>query len=292
MASLSSFTAPLSPGNERLEEIADRNDRGEIAGDLNSHARANRTGFAVRSHWGKILLWLTGTSTAGYAISALLHGLLLAGLSIVIIPSVSGFGEINTLIGISDTEQAVVEGFDQLELETRIDLEGGHRSSEHFLTQAEPTLYGIEEIVDGISSSSDINLLISMKDGKGEGEKEGDGSKGGAGGFAMPSSGKVFTKGSFTAWTIPEDPKPNENYLIVIQVKLPPKYKSIPIDDVTGLVQGTDGYRLRINAYTSKFLQKTKQIVLRIPGAESKIRDTIQVRSQILKEEQELTIEF
>ena len=85
---------------------------------------------------------------------------------------------------------------------------------------------------------------------------------------------------------------PNENYLIVIQVKLPPKYKSIPIDDVTGLVQGTDGYRLRINAYTSKFLHKTKQIVLRIPGAESKIRDTIQVRSQILKEEQELTIEF
>lgn len=295
MSSESPSTATLPPNFDRSAEFVDDEDQVEASTQKNSESSPDNSdrdnsGTGVRR--GRLLLWLTGTTTAGYAISAFVHSLLIVGLSVVVLPGMSGAGDVSTLVSVSDTEQVIVGGIDRYEFETRIDLEGGGRIEEQLPSVPDPDLLGVEEILKGIRSEVRFDPLLSQNNGQGEGEQQGDGSMGGSGGFAMPASGKVVTKGSFTAWTIPEDPGPKENYLIVIQVKLPPKYKSMPFDDVTGLVVGTDGYRLRINAHTSKYLNKTRQVVVRIPGAESQIRDTIHVRSQILKEEQDLTIEF
>ena len=248
--------------------------------------------------WGEWLTALAGGSATGYTISAFIHGILFAGLSIVVGPGGSeGSSGIDTQLSISDSREILIGGIEQYENETRLNLERGStpesaidRSKE--ISESDLTETGVEEYLKGLKNEFRIMPLQGLGSRKVEDSQRGDDQSVSVGGFALPGSGKFVTKGSFTAWTIPEDPQPNENYLIIIQVKLPPKYQSLPLNDVTGDVEGTDGYRLRINAYTSKYLHKTKQVVLRIPGAESKIRDTIRVHSQILKESQELLIEF
>ena len=126
--------------------------------------------------------------------------------------------------------------------------------------------------------------------GTGGSEGEGDGPK-----FAMPTSGKVVTKGSFTAWTIPEDPAPGQSYLIVIQIKVPTRIKRYRSTDLTGMVVGTDGYRQSIPGFKRGWLpikDRQAQLVIPVPGAARLVKDTINIRSRILREKQALQIVF
>ena len=68
----------------------------------------------------------------------------------------------------------------------------------------------------------------------------------------MPTGGKAVTKGSFTAWTVPKDPKPGQDYKIVIQIKVPETVKRYRIADLSGRVIGTDKYTLDI-PYENQF---------------------------------------
>lgn len=289
-------SASLVAGIDGSEESRDwGNPTGQgVTPEVTELAARPFAGWARRL--GMFVTALITIPSAGYAISALVHGLIFVGLAIVFVPEVvtGGSGGIETLVSLGESDLAPGEGLDQLDSETSFEVEGGQKLSTAVESDLDRGGVGFEEPIETLESAAKINPFANWGEGEGQGQGEqvGDGTPGGTGGYAMPGSGKVVTKGSFTAWTIPEDPQPKENYLIVIQVKLPPKYKSMPLNDVTGEVIGTDGYRLGINAYTSKYLHKTKQVVLRIPGAESTIRDTIRVRSQILKESQELTIEF
>jgi hypothetical protein len=114
--------------------------------------------------------------------------------------------------------------------------------------------------------------------------------------FAKPASGKAVTKGNFTAWTVPEDPAPGEDYRLVIQIKLPKKLRRYPLWDLMGRIVGTDGYIQEFPEYDRTYLpvkDHQAQLVVLVPGAERLVRDTIEVRSlKILKEKQTLNIEF
>jgi hypothetical protein len=110
--------------------------------------------------------------------------------------------------------------------------------------------------------------------------------------------GKVARKGSFAAWTVPRDPNPGQNYVIVIQIQLPADIKKLPKKDLLGsTVVGTDGFRLEIPPPGSSrgYLpgnDKEVQMVVLVPGAAQLVRDTIKIKSKALKEEHTIEIEF
>ena len=119
--------------------------------------------------------------------------------------------------------------------------------------------------------------------------------------FAVPLPSWAVIKGNFAAWTQPADPAPFQNYFINITVKLPKGVTSYKQDDLSGLVIGTDGYMTPLGNYRGnkfpkkyygKFDMDTKTLVVRVPGAKEKVKDTIQVESQVLGEKQQLEIVF
>ncbi len=140
----------------------------------------------------------------------------------------------------------------------------------------------------------------------------------GNGFLTAPKGAKVVQKGSFSVWTVPEDPLPNQEYKIVIQVRLPKVVRRYRVRDLSGLVEGTDGYRQKIPwdplwkgrpdvALTVRdgrlvalrkegFLpirNRISQLIIRVPPANKKlVRDTITIESRLLKEKQVLEIVF
>lgn len=130
--------------------------------------------------------------------------------------------------------------------------------------------------------------------GKGPGRGKGTG-PGGEGGYGVPGGGKVVTKGSFSVWTVPANPRPFQSYLIIVQVDMKGR-SSLMLkrdrDELTGTVEGSDRY-FQVIENTGFFVPKVNQMVIPVPGAErALVRDVIRVRSKTLNESQELTITF
>jgi hypothetical protein len=167
-------------------------------------------------------------------------------------------------------------------------------------------------IVDsGLVETLDNAGLTSLA---GEKDNDGGGQDGSGFLFKIPESGLAVTKGSFTAWTEPENPEPGSAYLIIIEVRLPDDTKRYRVADLRGEVIGTDGYSQKI-PYDSRHrtaaavTTETRQIPLtgndivdvrnnkvqfaiRVPGAAKLVQDTIKVKSRRLREEQELVLTF
>jgi hypothetical protein len=125
--------------------------------------------------------------------------------------------------------------------------------------------------------------------GKGTGKVMGRG-KGGGG-----APKKAVTKGSFTVWTVPEDPEPGQDYVIVIEIKLPEKLRQYPLKDLSGTVVGTDGWKQAIPGKSqgyARIIDNRTQLRIKVPGAPRLVSDTIDIRSRLLKEQQTLTIVF
>ena len=111
-------------------------------------------------------------------------------------------------------------------------------------------------------------------------------------GFKMPAGARVVEKGSFTAWTVPEDPAPGSDYKIIIQIKYRDASQKLLEGDISGSVTGSDTYRFEISPLNSGIIPKASQVVVNIPGAKAGVRDTIEVKSAILMESQRLEIVF
>src|SRR5262249_10892565 len=107
--------------------------------------------------------------------------------------------------------------------------------------------------IDALTGANPQEATRTMAGGKGKGEADsgtgtgggGGGSGGngvgfGVGGIKVP--GHAQTKGSFTAWADPRDPKPGQDYFIVIRVQLPKNIKKYRGADLKGSVKGTDNY--------------------------------------------------
>lgn len=134
--------------------------------------------------------------------------------------------------------------------------------------------------------------------------------------FKLPETGLAVTKGSFTAWTIPENPAVGDWYKIIIEVRVPDRITQYRLSDLSGTVIGTDGYSRRL-PYDSRWtklstyvdesnkLQEVKgssrvkvrnnkvQLVLNIPPATINLtEDTIRIKSRRLRESQTLSLIF
>ena len=135
--------------------------------------------------------------------------------------------------------------------------------------------------------------------------------------FKLPEAGLAVTKGSFTAWTSPENPQPNQNYKIIIEMRLPNDVKRFRLSDLSGTVKGSDTFERRIpfdrrprfkstSFYTDEdnklqaitgrdtvTVRENKiQMVVLIPGGADEVRDMIQISSRRLREKQELELVF
>lgn len=104
-----------------------------------------------------------------------------------------------------------------------------------------------------------------------------------------------ISQGSFSVWTEPEYPNPGEPYRIIVQIQLPPKTKNYHLRDLNGVVVGSDGYRKTIpgiNPGPLPIVDGCVRLVIPIVSADERVKDTIFIRSKLLKETQKLLIEF
>jgi hypothetical protein len=218
---------------------------------------------------------------AGVLVSGLLHSAFLALLALWWFDTGSRNSGINSLLAILGDERDEGPALEDSALRT-VELSGG----------AEATGPLVPEPISSQGAEPLLDSLLGT--GPGSGSKEGDGGGAGAGGYVLPADGRVTTRGSFTAWTVPADPAPGEDYKIIIQVEYKRPGQKLRYGDVTGQVIGTDTYRQVISEQSrrTKYLIKANQVVVDVPGAVARVKDTIQVRSGILKETQTLEIEF
>jgi len=125
----------------------------------------------------------------------------------------------------------------------------------------------------------------------------GGGATGGTGGIGAGKKRPEYavTKGSFTVWTAPKDPEPGEDYQVIIEVQLPAQIRRYPVRDLSGEIIGTDGWRQPIPGEKQGYVgveENRARLEFRVPGAPRLVRDVVEVRSRILKEQQTLKIVF
>jgi len=255
-------------------------------GAQSADARAGETGEREVAWHERLVRRVVGAAAVGYGASLLVHLLLLVSLSLVVVAG-TGADQLAIFAGLSEDAGTSNEQFDEI-FDTKMDLPPGEtdvlsisaldRSSDSEMEHLQPSLASVSAA--GAEGGSD---------GDGEAEEE-TGHK-----FAMPTGGNVVTEGSFTAWTIPEDPAPGEKYTIVIQIKLPQRINRYRSSDLSGTVVGTDRYRQELPGLQPKFLPVRKssvQLEILVPGASELVQDTIRIRSRLLKEERELKLVF
>ena len=245
----------------------------------------------------KVIRRLAGFAAMSYGVSLLFHVVMLILFSLFFLPhALDNRFQINATEGEQEgAEDKLVEIVD-----TRLDVPSPKPDS---LTPV--TLMPIPLPTD--DSTRVIDTIRQRIDGDFS-DLEGE-----DGGGAFPFGGKkgknAVTKGNFTAWTVPDDPRPGQPYFIFIEVNVPKKIRRYDSKDLTGHVIGTDGYttpigfhgggrvtpegRYHPRKYYGRFNRRKKQRVIRIPPARGAlVEDTIKVRSKILKEEQSLKIVF
>jgi hypothetical protein len=119
------------------------------------------------------------------------------------------------------------------------------------------------------------------------------------GAFAPPAGSNVVKQGSFAAYTVPNDPIPEQTYYVVILIKVPKGTDKYPVTDLSGNITGTDGWEQPI--VDKLFMQRTKhlevkdqvaQLIVQVPGAYKLVKDKITIKSKLLRENQRLEIEF
>ena len=121
-------------------------------------------------------------------------------------------------------------------------------------------------------------------------------------------------RGSSTAWADPARPAPRQAYWIYIEVRLPPNAGRYEVQDLSGRLIGTDGYTRGVGRDSRGALDgavvpnsssfgnitqdhfrvngQTARIAVWVPGAEELVRDTVNIRSELLNESQALEIVF
>lgn len=256
-----------------------------------------------KKDWKKLaLVWLASNASCGYGVSLIVHTMLLAGMSAIIYHSMDENQSISMII--TDADAMPVEFTEIMDL--KMEPPGGAQAQ---LPQLQPVPLN-PALTDISSSLLDSAASIAGNDGD-------EGAPGDNLGFAfsMPEGGKVVSKGSFSAWTVPEDPEPRKDYMIVIRIRLPEKTKLYRISDLSGKVEGSDYYvqHLPFDPERKDLIPRTErggqivqvrkndrlrviknhvQIMIPVKGAASLVRDAIQVKSRMLKEDQQLEIVF
>ena len=263
--------------------------------------------------------YLLGPDGKSFTISFLVHGVLLALLSIPLSQSLSGNKEIESVIEVVEgTEGSDILGefIDAPVLQTGKSLGVEDFDVPHF----DEGNYGFSMPATGALADA----------GGTSGSEEGDGSAdlaGAVGGYLVREPGNAVKAGRFTAFSRPiivsgigsrkreefgepgDAPLSGQAYFIVIQIKVDPRRKTYLIGDLIGSVVGTDGYTQKVpegmyilddaglpvevkKSKPIKVVDSTVQLLMRVPGAKSEVRDNIYLKSKMLKEEQNLQLIF
>jgi hypothetical protein len=261
------------------------------------------TGSDWKKDWKKLALaWLVCNASRGYGVSLIVHTILLGGMSAIIFHNLDDNQSISMII--TDTDSMPIEFTEIMDL--TMESAGSPQ------TQL-PQLKKIPlQTPESVLNNDMLTTAAQIAGGNGEG---GDSDDGQGFMFAMPQGGKAVSKGSFSAWTVPEDPKPRQDYMIVIRIRLPEKTKLYRISDLTGKVEGSDKYEqyLPFDPNRKELVARTErggqlvpvrasdrlrvvnnhvQIMIPVMGAASLVRDTIEVKSRMLNEDQRLEIVF
>ncbi len=236
----------------------------------------------------KVILWITGSAGLGYLLSLMTHISALMILAYVFFPQLVGDRGFSLEMSANEgdsAEELIDTKFEMPEIAA--------------VTEAPNVILPMipSPTITEAELPEDISARIQESVGNGISEAEPSAASGEGGDFAGPPGKNAVFKGSFAAWTVPEDPEPGEDYKIVVRVKLPERVKRrYPVSDLSGVVIGTDGYRQVIPGITKlktlKVLRGYTQFDVTVPGAYRLVKDKIIVRSKMLEEEQLLEIVF
>ena len=298
-------TAPTPLSGAAEGSAPDWFSRGRIAREARAAAAAARAveeakGESEESFRVRLMKWLAGGAALGYGVSLLVHLLLLSTFSLVIIHLSDAGSNISTTVGISDGEGEEV-------LDTRaFEISAGSEPVAEVAPVIEPIAVETPDINLDIATAIAPDLT-GAADGAGVDDKTAPGA-GNDAVFQLPKGGKAIQQGSFAAWTIPADPRPGQDYVIVVEVTLPDKTDRYVRSDLAGQLIGTDGYKVKIpdgsewngtgwmrpRRMPMFHREGTKaRIVFFIRGAQQAlVRDTILIRSNLLDEQQKLQIVF
>ena len=242
-----------------------------------------RTNEAAASWYGWLVGGLLSQGMIGVAVSLLVHAIVLLVLACFLVSQVTPRDVMNLWGVIGDSDQA---GSDLI-LDTELPLDGGE--------SAPLQMSDMSQALESLGPKADFaeSMRVGLG-GKGVGEgSDGNGTSMHVAGLKIP--GHAQTKGSFSAWADPRDPKPGENYFVVIQIRLPGNVTKFRGSDISGNVIGTDSYRQAIRFKSTELFpieNGTVELRIHVPGAARLVRDTIRVESKILREKQTFEIEF
>ena len=242
-------------------------------------------------------LWIRSVDVVSLGVSLFFHLTLLLMLSFFVVQVQKNGRPFSTVVSEANDQGVDLAGADQTKIALpKPEIKPSVSSLLHAVSikdKSSNEAVSADALSQTLQSSLDslVRNLDTAEDGGGQQQGLKDGV-----GFRMPGSGNVVRKGSFVAWTVPQDPAPYEDYLIIVQVNVPKRIRNYNGRDLTGFMIGTDGYTTRIGFYQGRyygtFIRKANQLVIRIPGAEKNVRDTIVVESKLLRERQELHIVF
>lgn len=223
----------------------------------------------------------------GWIVSGLVHVAILASLGVIVYHQKAAERvQITGVFGVAGDETILDSGTD-------LDA-GGSLAPLEFETA------GVTKLIDPTAHGTTPARVFGDVGGMVGGDGQGDGGSGSGGLGSVSGNLRVpppsaITKGSFTVWTEPEDPSPGFSYEIVIEVKLSSEIKGYRLRDLTGMVTGTDRFEkpIKFKSTDRRAVKDGKvQVRIPIPGADKLVRDTIRIRSEVLKEEQTIEIVF
>ena len=241
-----------------------------------------------------------GVIIAGYGLSAILHLVALAVFSLIVMHAHDGGHSLDTVLGVED-------GMENELLDPQsFEISAGSEGAEEIMPDVEPVPIDLPNPLAPVVDSAPAELP-GIADGAGEDTKNQEGS-GADSRFVMPQGSGVVREGSFAAWTIPADPRVGQDYAIIVEVTLPEGTENYRRSDLSGRLVGTDGYQILIPdgrefngigwqrpSRTPMFRleEELARIVFFVRGSNQRlVRDTIQIRSRLLDETQELEIIF
>lgn len=252
----------------------------------------------------RLYLWIAGSAAVGYGVSLVAHSLVLVACSLLVlqIGKGTGGGDVSTRIG-------VPEGTGDEYLDTRsFEITQGDLGQDEPVAVAEPLPLDAPSSELAVANAFDAKSVGDANaDGQDDKTLEGSGS-GDDGAFELPAGGNAVQEGSFAAWTVPEDPRVGQDYIIVIEVTLPKGTERYGKADLSGQLIGTDGYKVAIpdgrewngqgwtRAMRTPAFRRSgdkARVVFFIRGAhQALVRDTVLIRSKLLDEQQKLQITF
>jgi len=263
--------------------------------------------------------WFRGPDGSSFTISFLVHAVLLAILAIPISQRLLQGPEVAPSIQVIDAEvpgDPLGDFIDAPLVMTQKALGSDQFDSTQFETQA---------------NDSSIVSNAALSDSAGSaGSEDGNSSvdvAGAIGGYLLRAPGNAVKAGRFTAFSQPiirsgfgqnqrdelgkpgDAPGHRQDYFIVIHIKVPASRKTYPITDLIGSVVGTDGYQQQVpdgmyildedgkpqplkRDKRIKVTQGVVQLLIRVPGGVSGVRDNISLKSKLLREEQKLQLIF